>query len=98
MANEAERAHIVRVAVDTPQHAGLSTPLDYTCERPLKPGTLVRVPLGRRCVAGVVWDGSPSDAVAQPLKPVTQALEALPALSGQWRELVGFAGAYYQRG
>jgi primosomal protein N' (replication factor Y) len=99
MANEAERTRVVRVAVDTPQHAGLTTPLDYTTEGPMDPGTLVRVPLGRRSVTGVVWDGTASDAVAaHALKPVTQALDGLPALSRHWRGLVDFAAGYYQRG
>jgi primosomal protein N' (replication factor Y) len=99
MANEAERTRVVRVAVDTPQHAGLSAPLDYTTEGRMDPGTLVRVPLGRRSVTGVVWDGAASDTVAaHTLKPVTQALDGVPALSAHWRELVDFAAGYYQRG
>ena len=32
------------------------------------------------------------------LRPVTQALEALPPLPAAWRALVAFAAAYYQRG
>ncbi|HEY9238277.1 MAG TPA: hypothetical protein VIP10_05520, partial [Burkholderiaceae bacterium] len=46
--------------MEAPQHTGLSGPLDYTCEQPLAAGTLVRVPLGRREVAGIVWGGAPS--------------------------------------
>ena len=52
----------VRIAVDAPQHSGISEPLDYHCERLLLPGTLVQVPLGKRQVTGVVW---PSDAEAE---------------------------------
>ena len=87
----------VRVAVDAPQHAGLSAPLDYVCERPLTPGTLVQVPLGRRVVAGIVWGGEASGAAPAELRPVDQALDALPALNEAWRALVEFAAAYYQR-
>ena len=87
----------VRVAVDAPQHAGLSAPLDYVCERPLTPGTLVQVPLGRRVVAGIVWGGEASGAAPAELRPVDQALDALPALNEAWRALVDFAAAYYQR-
>ncbi|HMZ87481.1 MAG TPA: hypothetical protein PK343_12330, partial [Giesbergeria sp.] len=47
----------VRVAVQTPAHSGVGEPLDYQCDRPLPPGTLVRVPLGQREVLGLVWDG-----------------------------------------
>ena len=45
----------VAVAVDAPQYSGLDAPLDYLAAGPLTPGTLVRVPLGRREVLGVVW-------------------------------------------
>ena len=88
------------VAIETPRHAGVGALLDYTSERPLAPGTLLRVPLGRREVPGLVWDaatlanGSPAPAQ---LKTVVEVLDALPALPGDWRALVDFAAAYYQR-
>jgi primosomal protein N' (replication factor Y) len=88
----------LRVAVEAPQHSGLQTALDYSSERMLPPGTLVRVPLGRREVAGVVWPGEASDAPDLALKPVAQVLQALPPLSARWCELVEFAASYYQRG
>jgi len=88
----------LRVAVEAPQHTGLQTALDYLCECRLPPGTLVRVPLGRREVAGVVWPGEPSDEPSLALKPIAQVLQALPPLSARWCELVEFAAAYYQRG
>ena len=58
--------HRVAVAVDVPQHSGLVDLLDYASDGPLAPGTLVRVPLGKRDVPGLVWRGesSGSDAVA----------------------------------
>ncbi len=90
----------VSVAVETPRHAGVGALLDYTSERPLAPGTLLRVPLGRREVPGLVWDaatlanGRPAPAQ---LKAVIEVLDALPALPGDWRALVDFAAAYYQR-
>ena len=33
----------LRVAVEAPQHSGLSAPLDYLSEQPIAPGSLVRV-------------------------------------------------------
>jgi primosomal protein N' (replication factor Y) (superfamily II helicase) len=48
---------ILRVAVDTPQHSGIGQPLDYLSDQPLAAGTLVRVPLGKREVPGLVWPG-----------------------------------------
>ena len=93
----------VRIAVDTPAHAGLGDLLDYESEQPLAPGTMVRVPLGRRDVPGIVWeaaaDGSatPSDADAFVLKPVGEVLASLPPLPPAWRRLVDFGARYYQR-
>lgn len=87
------------MAVEAPQHTGLGAPLDYLCERPLPAGTLVRVPLGRRTVTGIVW--GPAEGEADPahtLRPVAQALDALPPLPASWRALVAFAAGYYQRG
>ena len=90
----------LRVAVEAPHHTGLAAPLDYTSERPLPPGTLVHVPLGRREVPGIVWgDGAESAGVAASieLRPIKVALESLPPLGSRWRELVDFAARYYQR-
>jgi len=91
----------IAVAVDAPQHAGLGSLLSYESERPLAPGTLVRVPLGRRAVTGLVWDddaaaaGEPPAEVA--LRSVGEALDALPPLTSSWRALVSFCARYYQR-
>jgi primosomal protein N' (replication factor Y) (superfamily II helicase) len=92
-------AATVAVAVETPRHTSVSGLLDYASEQPLAPGTLLRVPLGRRDVPGLVWERHP-DAGPPPaeLRPVTLALTALPPLGADWRALVAFAAAYYQRG
>jgi primosomal protein N' (replication factor Y) len=89
----------VAVAVETPQYAGLAPCLDYESEQPLAPGTLVRVPLGRREVPGLVWSPDP-EAEPTPLdkvKPVREALASLPPLPEAWRALVAFCARYYQR-
>ncbi|MDO9091123.1 MAG: primosomal protein N' [Rubrivivax sp.] len=93
------------VAVETPRHSGVGTLLDYTSEQPLASGTLLRVPLGRREVPGLVWDtpgpgAQPMPASSPPpqLRPVSEVLDALPPLPADWRALVDFAAAYYQRG
>ncbi len=87
------------VAVETPRYSAVGGLLDYSHPVALPPGTLVRVPLGRREVAGLVWT-QPDDAEPAPaeLRPITQALAALPPLGAEWRALVDFAAAYYQRG
>ena len=40
------------VAVEAPQHSGLTGPLHYSHVQPLPPGTLLRVPLGKRDLLG----------------------------------------------
>ncbi len=64
----------------------------------LLPGTLVRVPLGRREVPGVVWPGEVEEPAPSGLKPVGAALTSLPAMTAAWCRLVEFAAGYYQRG
>ena len=72
----------VQVVVDAPRHAGLAAALDYRCERMLDPGSLVRVPLGRREVAGIVWRGATAALEpGTPLRPVAQQLDAIATLS-----------------
>lgn len=91
--------HRVAIVVPTPAHSQLAGPLTYRSELPLAPGALVRVPLGRREVAGVVWDGEPPDDVAADAQRLVAAhLDALPPLAESWRQLVTFAAQYYQRG
>src|SRR3954463_11077975 len=84
------------VVVATPAHSGIGTALSYRSELPLAPGTLVRVPLGRREVLGVVWDGEPADAGVEE-RPIAGGLDGIPPLAAAWRRLVGFSAAYYQR-
>ena len=94
--------HRLRVAVDTPQHAGLASALDYAFGQTLAPGTLVRVPLGRRDVPGLVWpslkqdEGQPERPLAG-LKTIAEVLSALPPLPSAWCDLVDFTARYYQR-
>jgi len=93
---------VLGVAVETPQHAGLAACLEYRSEQSLALGTLVRIPLGKRDVAGIVWrvgaDDGAGGAGGVALRDVRQALAALPPLSDAWRHLVEFAAGYYQRG
>jgi primosomal protein N' (replication factor Y) (superfamily II helicase) len=88
------------VAVQTPQHAAIGSLLHYESERSLAPGTLVRVPLGRRDVLGIVWPEHNTPGRSPPpgeLRPVSEALSALAPLPAAWCELVRFAAGYYQR-
>jgi len=89
----------LQVVVATPAHSALAGALTYRSARPLAPGTLVRVPLGRREVLGVVWDAAPGDGEidAASIREVAGALEGLAPLTATWRALVAFTAAYYQR-
>jgi primosomal protein N' (replication factor Y) (superfamily II helicase) len=90
-------AGTVHVVVPTPAHSSAAGPLSYASELSLSPGTLVRVPLGRREVCGVVWDPPVEAAPAGQLRPVAGPLQGLPPLPAAWRQLVAFAATYYQR-
>jgi primosomal protein N' (replication factor Y) len=99
--------HRLRVLVDLPRHSRLDAVLDYLAPEPWPVGTLVRVPLGKREVCGIVWgladapvleaQADAADAPAPTLRAITQALTALPPFSAAWLRLVGFAASYYQR-
>jgi primosomal protein N' (replication factor Y) len=93
--------HRLAVVVPTPAHSSISGPLSYISELPLAPGTLVRVPLGRREVLGVVWDAPAGDDLERPgveSRPIAGALDGLEPLGSGWRQLVTFSSSYYQRG
>ena len=74
--------------------------LDYLHPCELAAGTLVRVPLGRREVPGLVWPGPASERAAggPALRPIVEVLTSLPALAPAWCALVEFTAGYYQRG
>ena len=89
----------LRIVVAAPAHSGIGGPLTYRSELPLAPGQLVRVPLGRREVLGVVWETLPDsgDLAPEQARAVLGALEGLPPLNATWRSLVAFTAGYYQR-
>ncbi len=89
------------VLVPTPAHSQLSGPLSYRSPSPWGPGQLVRAPLGKREVLGVVWDDAPVEGDdgydKDKIRPLSGALEGLAPLTPGWRQLVSFAASYYQR-
>ncbi|MFN0183711.1 MAG: primosomal protein N' [Aquabacterium sp.] len=92
---------LLEVAVETPQHSGLGAPLTYRHGQALPAGTLVRVPLGRRELAGIVWTAGAepgAGVAAADIKPLKEVLSDLPPLPPDWLALCSFAAAYYQRG
>jgi len=91
--------HWIDVAVQTPAHSGVGDLLSWRSPHALQPGQLVRVPLGRREVLGVVWnvDRPVPDLDPQTIRAVSGVLDGLPALDARWRQLMAFAAQYYQR-
>ncbi|MBB6576779.1 primosomal protein N' (replication factor Y) [Comamonas odontotermitis] len=92
---------LLHIAVHTPAHSAISAAselLSYRSEQLLPRGSLVRVPLGKREVLGVVW-GEDTDYAgeASALKSVAAVLEGIAALPESWLRLVQFAARYYQR-
>ena len=97
--------HWLSVLVHTPAHSQVSGPLTYRSEVFLAAGTLVRVPLGKREMLGVVWDvqsepgpGTVDAQIApEKLRPIAGILDGIAPLAPTWRQLVTFAANYYQR-
>lgn len=93
------------IAVEMPQHAmHVPSILSYVAPSPLPLGTLVRVPLGKRVVWGVVWahdkyesDPTETKAAVWQKRPIISALTELPPLGEAWRNVVTFVARYYQR-
>ena len=89
----------LQVVVAAPAYSAIAGPLTYRSELPLTPGTLVRVPLGKREVLGVVWshfdDGG--DLLEIQTKSIIGALDGLAPLHAHWQALVNFTAGYYQR-
>ena len=94
-------SYTLPVLVHTPVHSAVAGPLSYLSEHLLPPGTLVRVPLGKRELMGVVWDAPDADAVAATdpakLRAIAGTLDGIDPLGAPWRQLVRFAASYYQR-
>ncbi len=89
----------LQVVVAAPAYSAIAEPLTYQSELPLAPGTLVRVPLGKREVLAVVW-GNVRDSgnlLEIQTKSIIGALDGVDPLNANWRALVNFTASYYQR-
>ena len=88
------------IAVQTPAHSGVAGLLSYRSPAELVPGQLVRVPLGKREVLGVVWrvqTEAPAGIQASAIKDIAAVLDGLTPLDRHWLKLVQFSAQYYQR-
>ena len=66
-------------------------PFTYAAESPLAPGTLVRVPLGKRMAVGVVWGDSPDESVRA--KPIAEILD-FPPFPQTLMDFIDWVAAY----
>jgi len=82
-------AQTTRVSVLLPYK--FDTAFTYAADEPLPPGTLVRVPLGSRVVAGAVWDDKPDMAVK--VKPIA-GVYAFPPLPETTRKFIDWVAGY----
>jgi primosomal protein N' (replication factor Y) len=89
----------IEMAVQTPAHSQVGGLLTYRSLQALQPGQLVRVPLGKRDVLGVVWSVSTTapDLPPSSVRDVSSVLQGLTPLDSAWRQLVQFSAQYYQR-
>ena len=92
-------SHWLEVVVAAPAHSAIAGPLTYRSASALSPGTLVRVPFGRREVLGVVWKTllDAGDIKPASIRDVAGVLGGLAPLSASWRKLITFTAQYYQR-
>ena len=95
--------YILQVLVHTPAHSKLSGPLSYTSALPLARGSIVKVPLGKREVLGVVYGHEEAntqatqDTPAFTYKEIISHTTGLGPLQEEWLQLVEFTSSYYQR-
>ncbi|EKF41908.1 primosome assembly protein PriA [Nitratireductor indicus C115] len=57
------------------------------------PGSIVRVPLGPREVAGIVWDGPGGEVSAKKLRPISEVFDC-PPVGEEVRRFVDWVAAY----
>ncbi|MDE1896414.1 MAG: primosomal protein N', partial [Rhodospirillales bacterium] len=78
-----------RVSILLPYKFGMA--FTYEATAPLAPGTLVRVPLGRRAVVGVVWDDPPDRDVKT--RKVAEVLD-FPPMREDLRKFIDWVAGY----
>jgi len=59
----------------------------------VEPGSIVRVPLGPRHVAGIVWDGPGGDVDAKKLRPIEHVFDC-PPIADPMRRFVDWVASY----
>jgi primosomal protein N' (replication factor Y) len=88
---------------DSPKSRAVPVLVPMPAERPYSyavpegetavPGAIVRVPLGPREVAGIVWDGEAETLDARRLRPISQVFDC-PPIDAPTRRFVDWVAAY----
>jgi primosomal protein N' (replication factor Y) len=83
--------YIIQVLVPTPAHSNLRGPLSYTFEHHLPAGTIVKVPLGKREVLGVVCETPEPLASEQVPHPALEQEQAPAQVHDfKYKEIISF--------
>jgi primosomal protein N' (replication factor Y) len=91
MIADSGKARVVPVLVPTPAERGYSYALPDGVDAP--PGSIVRVPLGPRQVAGIVWDNPTDDIDPKKLRLVEQVFDC-PPIDEPMRRFVDWVASY----
>ena len=91
MSKDSHARTVVPVLVPTP----VDRPYSYAVPAGMmaEPGSIVRIPLGPREVAGVVWDGDGEAVESRKLRPIGQLFDC-PPVSAESRRFVDWVSAY----
>jgi primosomal protein N' (replication factor Y) len=84
----------VDVAVQTPAHSAVGGLLTYRCVQTVQAGHLVRVPLGRKQLLGVVWSVNKQPPQALKADAVRDVLEVLDAVAPPFDQLAPAGGIW----
>ena len=86
----AERRVRVLLPLPLPSMLDYLLPEDFVSPAP---GSFVRVPLGQRTLAGIVWDGADDELPAERLKPICEVLPT-PPLQSELRRFIERVAGY----
>lgn len=91
MKEDSKRPRVVPVLVPMPAER----PYSYSVPEGMdvQPGSIVRVPLGPREVAGIVWDARTDEVDPKRLRPISQSFDCPPLTQGA-RRFVDWVSAY----
>ena len=97
MKEDSHRDRLVEHPVSVPVLVPMPAERAYSYAVPdgvtVEPGSIVRVPLGPRQVAGIVWDGGSDSVDPRKLRPISEAFDCPPVNVGM-RRMVDWISVY----